>query len=912
MKIEYLSLENFVNVYAGLGRKKVVLDFTKSKNNKVLLLGDNGSGKTVLLSSLQPYRETNDNREMALLEGEKKATKIIKIRKGEDLYEITHYYGRSSSGNKSYIKKNGEELNDTGSIRSFLTILEGELNISKDYFVLGRLGDNVSNFIDQSMTDRKKYINKFIPNIDRFLDAFKLSSDRLNSLDRQIKTINVSLERYGDIEENEAHRAKLQTRLRKLEEVKTKLSSDLAVLKSKESNILEKLADYPENLLEEISSLEAEIEANKTYILNNRAIKPENAFDLDFTNKYLDKLQAKSAEVNNEIIKLDSKSSEIEKTIKDDTDKIAKNINLIESMGDSSQDSLEQRKEELTTLLASIEKDLGDLKADSGLLKFIELNNHVNLPKFKETISTLTTYIDHLINTAPTAVTQYLLPDLTDRTAWKKLEEEYTQTSKDVETLKETWKNLKVEYDKINRESGLLEILNHTKEHAEHAKDCPIVAAAIGFKDKAITINDIAAKIDELALTIKEKETRISDISNDLTDLDTFNRNYTAVVTKAYNADKEAFTINIGTGDFLYQPNKLQDSIERTVRTIDRALLLADKETSLVNVKEKLSNVEKSLSNLAIINKLYTENDSLKVEISSAKTKLTEVNETSKALTKKLSTFVLAEDMIRKNRDILIKLPELEHTLEGLKGRQEAFVTYTSDLAEIRTSLATTQPSLEAAETEYKQTKADLDQADKDHYLISDSIDRLNKISAVRATYKVVQDSLDPKKGIPLIFTENYLTSISQSANELLDVAYKGSYQLKFVLGKRDFRIEILKGNGNNLEDINLASQGERSMTSISLSLSMLGKIMHDSGGYNIIYLDEMDAELDVNNRKSFIGVINRQMELLGVEQTFIITHNNEFYSDDVDLILLNGYESKIDITDKSIMEGKSIIYKNY
>ena len=58
MKIEYLSLENFVNVYAGLGRKKVVLDFTKSKNNKVLLLGDNGSGKTVLLSSLQPYRET--------------------------------------------------------------------------------------------------------------------------------------------------------------------------------------------------------------------------------------------------------------------------------------------------------------------------------------------------------------------------------------------------------------------------------------------------------------------------------------------------------------------------------------------------------------------------------------------------------------------------------------------------------------------------------------------------------------------------------------------------------------------------------------------------------------------------------------------------------------------------------------
>ena len=53
MKIEYLRLENFVNVYAGLKRKKVELDFTKGSNKKILLLGDNGSGKTVLLSSLQ-------------------------------------------------------------------------------------------------------------------------------------------------------------------------------------------------------------------------------------------------------------------------------------------------------------------------------------------------------------------------------------------------------------------------------------------------------------------------------------------------------------------------------------------------------------------------------------------------------------------------------------------------------------------------------------------------------------------------------------------------------------------------------------------------------------------------------------------------------------------------------------------
>ena len=185
-------------------------------------------------------------------------------------------------------------------------------------------------------------------------------------------------------------------------------------------------------------------------------------------------------------------------------------------------------------------------------------------------------------------------------------------------------------------------------------------------------------------------------------------------------------------------------------------------------------------------------------------------------------------------------------------------------------------------------------------------------VTLILSYYKLIQDSLDPKKGIPLIFTRNYLTSISERANELLDVAYKGTYQIRFILDKRDFRIEVLKGDGNNLEDITLASQGETSMTSISLSLSMLGQIMGGTGGYNVLYLDEMDAELDANNRKSFINVIDRQMEILGVEQTFIITHNNEFHSSDIDLILLDGYETKIDITDPLVMEGKAVIYQNY
>ena len=56
---------------------------------------------------------------------------------------------------------------------------------------------------------------------------------------------------------------------------------------------------------------------------------------------------------------------------------------------------------------------------------------------------------------------------------------------------------------------------------------------------------------------------------------------------------------------------------------------------------------------------------------------------------------------------------------------------------------------------------------------------------------------------------------------------------------------------------------------------------------YNILLLDEIDAELDGANRKSFIEILEKnQFEMLGVEQCFLITHNNEFDSYNTNLML--------------------------
>src|SRR5699024_7206418 len=204
--------------------------------------------------------------------------------------------------------------------------------------------------------------------------------------------------------------------------------------------------------------------------------------------------------------------------------------------------------------------------------------------------------------------------------------------------------------------------------------------------------------------------------------------------------------------------------------------------------------------------------------------------------------------------------------------------------------------------------KNDLESTKEKYFAVNSIITKIDEIESVLWKYNMVVDSLNPKKdSIPLIFITNYLKDIAVSTNELLSVAYNNSFKIDFDLTDKDFFINVYKGNGTELKDIKEASQGETALTNISLSLSLLNKVSQD---YNILYLDEMDSTLDSNNRRRFVDVIDRQIELMGLEQVFLISHNDEFYSANIDLILLKGYESKIDINNEEMMQGKNVLFK--
>ena len=169
IEIEYLKLVNFKGILDGLKRDTIEIDFTKSTKRNIFLLGANGKGKSTIMSTLTPYRETFEPRDPIVegLDGYKEIHYRTFINNEENKYIIKHHYF-AKKGNKSFISKFNkvenkyEELNPSGIIKGFNIKVSEELGVTPDFFKLNKLGSNSSNIIDYTNTERKVLISKFV------------------------------------------------------------------------------------------------------------------------------------------------------------------------------------------------------------------------------------------------------------------------------------------------------------------------------------------------------------------------------------------------------------------------------------------------------------------------------------------------------------------------------------------------------------------------------------------------------------------------------------------------------------------------------------------------------------------------------------------------------------------------------
>ena len=206
MRIEKIILKNFSLFKSALNKNKIEIDFSNFKNRIVLIQGDNGSGKTSLLSNLHPFphlgsldvRSANN----LITEG-KDGYKYLKIIDGDNEYEIEHFYNYLKDSKwklSSYIKKNGTELNPSGSVTNFYKCIENEFEIDYSFLKIIRLGSNVNNLIKLKSAERKEFVSILLSDIDIYTKLFKSVNNKSKELKVKLKVLAESINKINIVD----------------------------------------------------------------------------------------------------------------------------------------------------------------------------------------------------------------------------------------------------------------------------------------------------------------------------------------------------------------------------------------------------------------------------------------------------------------------------------------------------------------------------------------------------------------------------------------------------------------------------------------------------------------------------------------------------------------------------------------
>jgi DNA repair exonuclease SbcCD ATPase subunit len=907
MKITYAKFTNFAGIYAGLGVKELELDFSKSKNKIIMLLGGNGAGKTTIMSLLHPFRDTNDIRTNYILE-DHDGYKEIHLKMGNDFYVIKHYYGKQ---NKSFITKNEEELNENGGIRTFEATIDEEFSLKKDYFKIARLGSNVTTFIDLKTAERKKYMNNFLPDIDDYLIAFDTVNEKFKNLNNAIKTIRGQLDKLDTKENLEELEKTLSENIQNIEEDNRKLTSLIDKSEARIEDLGKSLEiDNGLDYKEFMSQLIKAIEDARKYIEESERTMNAIYEKYPKLSEYNDeKIEESVLEYNKNITVAEQEI----KGIKSNIDAIEKDIVRLHNEK-TSKNNIIKNEVDISYIEDQIKEKEGHI---NSLIESLVGNEFKDVNMSVQEVSRIQSYSETTINMIEAIKAQHSnsVIESTDPNQFSVYTRDLDMYYKELDKSKKEKIEVDEKINRINANDYLLDTLNARPEDCK-INTCSFIIKALDYK------NNDYAQLDNLYEEQTRLHTLIEGYKDEINGLEAI-ADYVEDLNRLYKQLNNPFAttfilsgfegVTLNEVNIFAITNLMKEDISLIQKIFDMSELVrvintgAELEREQEKIESLKSHLELALKQKSII-------DQAKEELEEINNDINKCNENKDEEVKNIS---IKEKFIKNNG---IKL----NLVNSIKSFRKVIADNSSKLTELQSeydkkintvlairkeeeSVDNNRLYITTNNKQLKPLKDKLKSVQRDLVIIDDCVNRLKVVEDNYDTIKTVKDALDPKKGIPLFFIDNYLKDIAVRANNLLSVAYGDAFKIKFDISASDFFINVFKSDGTFLSDIKEASQGETSLTTVSLSLGMIERMMNTTK-YNILYLDEVDSTLSTKNRRLFITLLENQLEKLGIEQVFVISHNNEFESHPTDMILLK--ENNVDIEDKEFMQNKNIIFK--
>nr|DAW14422.1 MAG TPA: endonuclease subunit [Caudoviricetes sp.] len=863
IRMDRIRLENFALIKSGMGLDEIDIDFTKSKYTVSLIIGNNGTGKTALLSNFHPfpYLGALEAREDAdIIIPDMDGHKEVWYSKGDDRYYIEHIYlapagKRTTRQVKCYIQKNGKELNEPGTVKTFNEIVESEFQIEPNFLKLIRLGPNVQNFIKLSFTDRKFFISKLLSEVEDYMKDYKQAKeqakflanalklavskrDKLNISDISILDTGIARKeemiksRYDDKESltKRFYEYKGSINLDSMETLQTLYDVTLQNIENLKDTI--KNLDKPKYLHVSTSSATTAEYTDKLVNLNlsHSGIVSQRAIILNEKQRVIDLLEAENKKL--EATKASSELEEIQGYIKELTEK----IDAFEKSFDISQHD------------TSISKDVFMSYVDTINIIIYQMKDVFELPEtglqyFRDI------YVDNMVQ--PNTI------DKIEAKLRRDVSELLVQLDRTVSNSKQHRKIA----DKMRTPEGC-ELFNecpyylhYHDELVHHAKEDTIkLEFDIDCRNEALTVFNQLKSIQMLLNTIKLEHRMDHDYQGIIASI--MKRDINEFV------DYEAVKSEV---EFLEYYEEYVNHKDKRAEYEQQAKVF-QLSNQLESPDEILSNISKLTMQLSVFNKQIDELDRKESE------RLEEIEQT-KDLIDDFSRYVEYTNEVERLNT------ELTHTKESRDTLKDSL----KEKIEYDEKLAIYNKQVEAIEFDISSLE---DSIYHDRVKRTQFIELGQEIEQIKTRYDIVEllkEAVSTNKGIPLIYINSYFKSLRLVANEIIKDIYENDFVLEeFVVNDKEFRIPY-RTKGVSVRDIRYASQAESSVATLAISFAMLEQFAYT---YNIILLDEVDGPMYKGNKERFFAALEGMLSRIHSEQAFIITQSTMFNDYPVNLII--------------------------
>ena len=824
MKITYIKLTNFVGVYAAMGLHEVEFSFEDIDKPIIQIYGKNRCGKTVLIQQLHPFSSINLNgderADLSLIIPNKVGMKRIVYDVNGEVYDIVHTYQptKTSHSISSSIIHNGKELNPSGGVTTFNTLIEKTLGINKYVFQFIINGTQLTSFANMSATQRKNLLNKAL-GIDIYDKIHKLAKDDYRYTNKMITSLNNTkeyiLSQYGSYEA-------LCIMLKKKQDELTQLSNDIDSTKSEMMRLSGEIGIISnQHPREELMRIESSLAAYKNVVDKIGSYDPD-MYDklvqeqISLNNK-LSELKNQRLLLRKDIDVLYAKKNDIENTMmknrraRDDYDNMCKVRDEI--------------KGKLDSLVVETSVD--------GSPQYYESMIHT-----AQTINGMCTEIFSCLNKNHLELFVEMIKNDVDISAF---------LMREGSVLNDTEKEMSV----VSRFKRMVEGVDGEFIDKECMHDKCIYRRTYDMIQsffqtyQSTTSNQFTEyDLEQMEHAYKNVQTmkRLLNtyLTNDLHDTFDLMNILTNILHNKIGIDvsyirylMEQSSIVSQRSTFIGQLSNIESSINQI-----KKLIITDSDT---NTNDMITGIDEN------INSLRQQDDAITTEIDRISSLLTN-NEQNKTLLYQVKNININElnkqkstlsDLIRRLDFDTASYSTLEQTHNNLS------IRFNSLSNEIRV--------LNDAYNQYVSTNAEIE-----------------KSSSVYEKYRIIAEATSSTKGKPVITIRDTVEHALTLTNRLLNIMYDGEIELlEPTIDESSFSLPFRSGSHTS-PDIKYGSQSENTLLSLALELSLSSSLTH----YDVPLIDELDAYLDDVTHESFLLMIQEMMATLKIEQLFLISHN--------------------------------------